>query len=65
MVKNFIYIDKKNELEEILTELQSPNLDLEAAVTKYKKGLSLVKEIEEYLSKTKNTIIELRNNLEI
>ena len=65
MVKNFIYLDKKNELEEILTELQSPNLDLEVAVTRYKKGLSLVKEIEEYLNKTKNTVTELKNNLKI
>jgi exodeoxyribonuclease VII small subunit len=65
MVKKFVYIEKKTELEEVLAELQSPSLNLEDAVDIYKKGLSLVEEIEDYLTKTKNTIIELKNNLEI
>ena len=65
MVKNFIYTEKKDELEKILVELQSPDLDLEEAVSKYKKGLSLVKEIEQYLDKTKNIIKELKINLEV
>jgi exodeoxyribonuclease VII small subunit len=65
MVKNFIYTEKKDELEKILAELQSPDLDLERAVTKYKKGLSLIKEIERYLNKTKNIIKELKTNLEV
>ena len=29
MTKDFIYKDKKEQLEKILNELQSPNLDLE------------------------------------
>ncbi len=65
MVKKFVYTDKKNDLEKILNQLQSPDLDLEEAISKYKEGLNLVEEIEEYLSKTKNTIKELKNNLEI
>jgi len=65
IVKKFVYIEKKTELEEVLAELQSPSLNLEDAVDIYKKGLSLVEEIEDYLTKTKNTIIELKNNLEI
>ena len=65
MAKNFIYKEKKEELEKILSELQSPNLDLEEAIVKYKVGTSLIKEIEEYLDKTKNKITELKTNLEI
>ncbi|HUC78915.1 MAG TPA: exodeoxyribonuclease VII small subunit [Candidatus Saccharimonadales bacterium] len=62
MVKNFVYRDKKDELEKILSELQSPELNLEEAITKYKTGNELIKEIEEYLNKAKNTIIQIRNN---
>lgn len=64
MPKSFIYTEKRDQLEKILDELQAPNLDLEDAIIKYKKGLSLVKELEDYLTKTKNTIIELKKNLE-
>ena len=65
MTKDFIYKDKKEQLEKILNELQSPNLDLEEAIEKYKSGISLIKEIENYLEKTKNKITELKTNLEI
>jgi exodeoxyribonuclease VII small subunit len=64
MANKIIYKDKKDELEKILLELQSPDLDLEEAIEKYKTGISLINEIEEYLNKTKNTITELKNNLE-
>jgi exodeoxyribonuclease VII small subunit len=64
MTKSFIYTEKRSELEKILNELQAPELDLEEAIVKYKKGQSLVKELENYLTKTKNTITELKNNLE-
>ncbi|HUY53232.1 MAG TPA: exodeoxyribonuclease VII small subunit [Candidatus Dormibacteraeota bacterium] len=60
MVKKFVYIERRNDLEKILNELQSPDLDLEEAVSKYKEGLSLVEEIEVYLNKTKNMIKELK-----
>jgi len=65
MTKNFIYKEKKDELEKILSELQSPNLDLEKAIAKYKMGISLIREIEDYLDKTKNKITELKTNMEI
>lgn len=65
MAKDFVYKEKKEELEKILSELQSPNLDLEDAIVKYKVGMRLIKEIEEYLDKTKNKITELKTNLEI
>lgn len=63
MAKEFVYKDKKTELEKILDDLQSPNLDLEDAIEKYKAGIGLIKEIEEYLNKTKNKITEIKANL--
>jgi exodeoxyribonuclease VII small subunit len=64
MPKEFNYSDKKNELEKILNDLQSSNLDVDTAVDKYKKGLELIKQVEKYLAETKNKIIELKKTLE-
>lgn len=64
MPKEFNYNTKKNELEKILNDLQSTDLDVDAAVKKYKIGLELIKEIEKYLAETKNQIIELKKTLD-
>ncbi len=60
MIKDFDYTKKERELEEILADLQSPSLDVEASVEKYKQGLLIVEEIEKYLKNTKNKIEELK-----
>lgn len=54
------YQTLKDELDEILTDLQRDDLDVDAALQKYRRGLELVKELEAYLKTAENTINELR-----
>lgn len=48
------------ELDDILVELQQADLDVDEAVKKYERGLSLVKELENYLGEAENRVRELK-----
>jgi exodeoxyribonuclease VII small subunit len=64
MSDSFSYKSKKLQLDKILAELQSVDVDLDTSIKKYKKGLKLINEIENYLKKSKNTITEIKGKLE-
>jgi exodeoxyribonuclease VII small subunit len=61
-VKN--YEELKKELDLIMEELQREDLDVDMALTHYKRGLELTKEIESYLKNAENKVIELKANFE-
>ncbi len=54
------YEELKQELDVILAELQGDDLDIDRALTRYKRGLELVKALEEYLDQAENTVRELK-----
>ena len=49
-----------SELDDILVELQQTDLDVDVAVKKYERGLSLIKELEQYLGEAENRVSELK-----
>ena len=53
------YSDMQNELNEIVNDLQSGNIDVDDAMKKYDRGQELVKEISEYLKNTENKITKI------
>ena len=48
-----------NQLEEILSELQAPNVDIDRALVLYEQGQTLVKKLGDYLAAAENTIQKL------
>ncbi len=50
----------KNELDNILAELQSDDLDIDQALKHYERGLELIKQLEKYLDTAENTVHELK-----
>jgi exodeoxyribonuclease VII small subunit len=56
MKNNRNYSEMMNELQELLSALQSGDVDIDEALEKYRRGQILVGELEEYLQKAENTI---------
>jgi exodeoxyribonuclease VII small subunit len=54
------YNQLKNELNEVIVKLQSDDLDVEEALELYKKGQTLIEQLEKYLEKAENTVKELK-----
>lgn len=48
------------ELDDILVELQQADLDVDEAVKKYERGLTLIKELETYLGEAENRVSKLK-----
>lgn len=49
-----------SELDDILVELQQTDLDVDVAVKKYERGLTVIKELEQYLGEAENRVSELK-----
>lgn len=54
------YRDLQTELDKVLDELQSAELDIDKALGLYKEGQGLIKQLEEYLQTAKNEIEHLK-----
>lgn len=54
------YRAMQTELDAILTELQSADLDIDKAMELYKKGQKQIGELEDYLKKAKNKIENIK-----
>jgi exodeoxyribonuclease VII small subunit len=50
----------RQELDTILAELQSEAIDVDAAVAKYERGLTIIKELEQYLDQAENRVRDIR-----
>ena len=48
------------ELEQIVTSLQQPELDIDVALKQYEQGLTIIKQLETYLSEAENKVVELK-----
>ncbi len=53
------YSELQAQLDEVLAEMQSADLDIDKALELYKTGQSLVKKLEDHLKKAKNEIIRI------
>jgi len=54
------YNELEAELREIIAWFDSEEFDVDEAVGKYKRGLELVRELEQYLDTAENTVQELK-----
>jgi exodeoxyribonuclease VII small subunit len=52
------------ELDAILEELQTADLDIDEAVKKYERGMQLVKELEGYLQAAENKVTKIKASFE-
>jgi exodeoxyribonuclease VII small subunit len=50
----------KTELDTIMAELQREDLDVDAALKHYRRGLELIRRLEEYLAQAENQVTELK-----
>jgi len=57
------YHKLNEELDEILRELQSGELDIDDAVKKYERGRKIVAELETYLKLAKNNVTKIKKAL--
>lgn len=57
------YHKLNEELDEILSELQSGELDIDEAAKKYERGQKIVAELETYLISAKNKVSKIKVNL--
>lgn len=60
MSKKSDYKSLNNELDDILAQLQSDDLDVDQAVELYKRGISITKELEKYLKGAENNIAKIK-----
>ena len=60
MTKANNYLDLKQELDNVLLELQREDIDVDQAINLYKQGTELVAKLEKHLKQAKNEIIELK-----
>jgi len=58
--KTFNYGDTMKSLEELLDSIDSEDLDVDAAISKFEAGMKMVKELEDYLSKAENRIEKIK-----
>ena len=48
------------ELETLMAELQRDDLDIDVALKDYERGLTIIKQLEEYLATAENKVTELK-----
>lgn len=54
------YSSLKNQLDELVLELQSDEVDIDKATELYKKSLQIIKKLETYLKAAKNEIKQIK-----
>jgi exodeoxyribonuclease VII small subunit len=54
------YRELSAELDEILSSLQTDDLDIDEAMAKYERGTKLVQQLEDHLKTAENKIVKLK-----
>lgn len=60
MATKLKYRELNLQLDEVLRQLQSAELDIDKALEHYKHGQKLIKQLEDYLQTAKNEIEQLK-----
>ena len=58
------YQELSSELDRILAELSSGQLDIDQAINKYQRGAELIAELRDYLKTSENKITKLKINFD-
>lgn len=58
--KKFNYRQLNDELEDILTKLSQPDLDIDEATTAYQRGKEITIRLEAYLKQAENTVKKVK-----
>jgi exodeoxyribonuclease VII small subunit len=58
------YQQLRDKLDTVLSELQREDLDIDKALEYYRRGLELVKQLEEYLNNAENKVQDIKTKLE-
>jgi exodeoxyribonuclease VII small subunit len=64
MSKKTDYKTLSAELDEVLTKLQSADLDVDEAVKAYERGMEIAKELEAYLKEAENKVAKVKADWE-
>lgn len=64
-MKSIDYRALSAELDDIVAELQQADLDIDAAVKQYQRGMEIVKQLETYLKTAENTVKKVKHSAEI
>jgi exodeoxyribonuclease VII small subunit len=54
------YQTLQTELDSVMAELQREDLDVDAALKHYQRGLELIQQLQQYLQTAENKVIELK-----
>jgi exodeoxyribonuclease VII small subunit len=58
------YQDLNSELETVLAQLQSGDLDIDEATAAYERGMKLVQQLETYVKEAENKITKVKASFE-
>ena len=62
---DFDYGSKMKQLEDLLQQIESDELDVETAITKFESGIQLVDELEKYLTTAENKIEKIKQRFDV
>jgi exodeoxyribonuclease VII small subunit len=62
MAQKFDYQTLNNELETILSELESGTLPVDDAIKRYERGMDITKELQAYLKTVENQVKRVKNS---
>ena len=51
-----------DELDEIVTSLQTDDVDVDEAIKRYDRGMAIVKELEAYINEAENKITRVKKS---
>lgn len=54
------YQELSAELDEVVAKLQSEDIDVDAALTLYERGLAITKQLETYLKTAENKVVKIK-----
>lgn len=65
MVKQKIdYKEMSAELNDVLSQMQSSDIDVDDAIKLYERGMKLTQQLQEYLQQAENNIIKVKKKFE-
>lgn len=64
MTKDIDYTGLSAELDELLTKLQSEDIQVDQALKLYERGIEITKQLETYLKNAENTVQKVKATLD-
>jgi exodeoxyribonuclease VII small subunit len=64
MAKDINYRQLSQELEMIIDQLQSGDLDIDQAIKQYEQGMNLIEQLQSYLKDAENKVTKVKKSFE-